>query len=238
LDDRLMFVPLKDDNPLKLIRFQYVSLAIIILNVFVFFMTGPMRGDEALLLTEVGYGVVPSELLDSSRFPSPAFNPISEPLTLITYMFLHAGWLHLLSNMAFMWVFADNVEDAFGSFGFALFYLLCGVAAAMTHALMLPNSHDPLIGASGAVSGVLAAYLLLYPRARVWVLFIMPIPIKIPAWIVLGGWLVLQVISLYAEPADVQEVAWWAHIGGFAMGLVFTLLLRSPLFVKAGVRDH
>jgi membrane associated rhomboid family serine protease len=238
LDDRLMFVPLKDDNPLKLIRFQYVSLAIIILNVFVFFMTGPMRGDEALLLTEVGYGVVPSELLDSSRFPSPAFNPISEPLTLITYMFLHAGWLHLLSNMAFMWVFADNVEDAFGSFGFALFYLLCGVAAAMTHALMLPNSHDPLIGASGAVSGVLAAYLLLYPRARVWVLFIMPIPIKIPAWIVLGGWLVLQVISLYAEPADVQEVAWWAHIGGFAMGLVFTLLLRSPLFVKAEVRDH
>jgi membrane associated rhomboid family serine protease len=233
-----MFVPLKDDNPLKLIRFQYVSLAIIIINFVVFFITGPMRGDEALLLTEVGYGVVPSELLDSSRFPNPAFNPISEPLTLITYMFLHAGWLHLLSNMAFMWVFADNVEDAFGSFGFALFYVLCGVAAAMTHVFMLPNSHDPLIGASGAVSGVLAAYLLLYPRARVWVLFVMPIPIKIPAWIVLGGWLVLQVVSLYTESADVQEVALWAHIGGFAMGLLFTLLLRSPLFVKAPPQVH
>jgi membrane associated rhomboid family serine protease len=233
-----MFVPLKDDNPLKLIRFQYVSLAIIILNVLVFCITGPLRGDEALLLSEVGYGVVPSELLDATRFPNPAFNPISEPLTLITYMFLHAGWLHLLSNMAFMWVFADNVEDAFGSFGFALFYLLCGVAAAMTHVFMLPNSHDPLIGASGAVSGVLAAYLLLYPRARVWVLFVMPIPIKIPAWIVLGGWLMLQVISLYTESADVQEVALWAHIGGFAMGLVFTLLLRSPLFVKTPTQVH
>jgi membrane associated rhomboid family serine protease len=233
-----MFVPLKDDNPLKLIRFQYVSLAIIILNVMVFCITGPLRGDEALLLSEVGYGVVPSELLDATRFPNPVFNPISEPLTLITYMFLHAGWLHLLSNMAFMWVFADNVEDAFGAFGFALFYLLCGVAAAMTHVLMLPNSHDPLIGASGAVSGVLAAYLLLYPRARVWVLFIMPIPIKIPAWMVLGGWLVLQVVSLYAESVDVQEVALWAHIGGFAMGLVFTLLLRSPLFVKTPTQVH
>ena len=233
-----MFIPLKDDNPLKLIRFQYVSLAVIILNVLVFFLTGPLRGDEALLLTEVGFGVVPSELLDQTRFPNPAFNPVAEPLTLITYMFLHAGWLHLLSNMAFMWVFADNVEDAFGSVGFALFYFLCGVAAAMTHVLMLPNSHDPLVGASGAVSGVLAAYLLLYPRARVWVLVVMPIPIKIPAWIVLGGWIVLQVVSLYMESADVQEVAWWAHIGGFGMGLVFTLLLRSPLFVRNTERAH
>lgn len=228
-----MFVPLKDDNPLKLIRFQYVSLAIIILNVLIFLLTGPLRGDEALLLTENGFGVVPTELLDLSRIPDAAFNPIAEPLTLITHLFLHAGWIHLLGNMAFLWVFADNIEDAFGHVGFTLFYLLCGIAAAMTHVMMQPNSHEPLIGASGAVSGVLAAYLLLYPKARVWILLFMRIPLKVPAWIVLGGWIALQFVSLYMDSPDAQEVAWWAHIGGFTTGLVFTLLLRSPLFVRA-----
>jgi membrane associated rhomboid family serine protease len=228
-----MFVPLKDDNPLRLIRFQYVSLAIIVLNLLVFLISGPLRGAEALALTEYGYGVVPSEIWDVSRVVNPAFNPVSESLTLITYMFLHAGWLHLLGNLAFLWVFADNVEDAFGSFGFALFYLLCGVAGAMTHVYMVPDSHDPLIGASGAISGVLAAYLLLYPRARVWILLFMTIPVKIPAWIILTAWVILQFVSLYMQAADGEQVAWWAHIGGFAMGLLFTLLLRSPLFVQA-----
>jgi membrane associated rhomboid family serine protease len=233
-----MFVPLKDDNPLRLIRFQYVSLAIIVINVLVFLITGPLRGDEALLLAENGFGVVPTELLDLTRVPNPAFNPIAEPLTLITHMFLHAGWIHLLGNMAFIWVFADNVEDAFGHVGFALFYLLSGVAAAMTHVLMQPNSHDPLIGASGAVSGVLAAYLLLYPQARVWILLFMRIPLKIPAWIVLGGWMALQLVSLWVDAPEDQSVAWWAHIGGFGMGLLFTLLLRSPLFVQHPERTH
>ncbi len=233
-----MFVPLKDDNPLKLIRFQYVSLAIIVLNIVIFLITGPLRGDEALMLSQYGFGVVPSELLDVQRNANPVFNPVSEPFTLLTYMFLHAGWLHLLSNMAFMWVFADNVEDAFGAFGFALFYMLCGIAAALTHVLMLPDSHDPLIGASGAVSGVLAAYLLLYPRARIWVLVIIPLPIRIPAWLVLGGWIGLQFASLWMDNPEALQVAWWAHIGGFATGLVFTLLLRSPLFVRSSQRVH
>jgi membrane associated rhomboid family serine protease len=233
-----MFVPLKDDNPLKLIRFQYVSLAIIILNVVVFLITGPLRGDQALTLVEYGFGVVPSEIWDVSRVPNPVFNPVAEPLTLLTYMFLHGGWLHLLSNMAFLWVFADNVEDAFGPFGFALFYLLCGIAGALTHVFMLPDSHAPLIGASGAVSGVLAAYLLLYPKARVWILLFMTIPMKIPAWMILGGWIVLQFASLYLQSPEGEQVAWWAHIGGFATGLVFTLLLRSPLFVQSPGRVH
>ncbi len=227
-----MFVPLKDDNPLKLIRFQYVSLAIIALNVVLFLISGPMRGDEALMVTATGFGVVPSELLDVTRRLAGELNPVSEPVTLVTYMFLHAGWLHLLGNMAFLWVFADNVEDAFGHFGFVLFYLLCGITAAVAHVIMTPNSHEPLIGASGAMSGVLAAYLLLYPKARIWILFLMRIPLKIPAWIVLGGWLALQVVSLGLDQPEEQAVAWWAHIGGFAMGLLFTLLLRSPLFVK------
>jgi membrane associated rhomboid family serine protease len=227
-----MFVPLKDDEPLKIIRFQYVVLAVIALNVLVFLVTGPLRGDEALMVTAAGFGVVPVELFDVSARHVTSFAQISEPFTLLTYMFLHAGWLHLLGNMAFLWVFADNIEDAFGHFGFLLFYVLCGVAAALAHALVEPQSTDPLIGASGAVSGILAAYLLLYPQARVWILFLMRIPLKIPAWIVLGGWLLFQFVSLGMEQPEGQAVAWWAHIGGFATGLVFTLLLRSPAWAR------
>jgi membrane associated rhomboid family serine protease len=227
-----MFVPLKDDQPLKVIRFQYVVLALIVLNVVLFLVTGPFRGDEALMVTAAGFGVVPVELFDVAARNASALHPISEPLTLLSYMFLHAGWLHLLGNMAFLWVFADNIEDAFGHFGFLLFYILCGVAAALAHAFVEPRSIDPLIGASGAVSGVLAAYLLLYPQARVWILFLMRIPLKIPAWIVLGGWIILQFVSLGLEQPEGQAVAWWAHIGGFATGLLFTLLLRSPLWAR------
>jgi membrane associated rhomboid family serine protease len=227
-----MFVPLKDDEPLKIIRFQYVVFAVIALNVLLFLITGPLRGDEALMVTATGFGVVPVELFDVSARNATSFNQISEPFTLLTYMFLHAGWLHLLGNMAFLWVFADNIEDAFGHFGFLLFYVLCGVAAALAHAFVEPQSADPLIGASGAVSGILAAYLLLYPQARVWILFLMRIPLKIPAWIVLGGWLAFQFVSLGMEQPEGQAVAWWAHIGGFATGLLFTLLLRSPAWAR------
>jgi membrane associated rhomboid family serine protease len=228
-----MFVPLKDDQPLKLIRFQYVVLALITINVVLFILTGPLLGEAGLMAVATGYGVVPVELFDLGASRVEAFNPVSEPLTLISYMFLHGGWLHLIGNLAFLWVFADNIEDAFGHFGFLLFYFMCGIAGAMAHAYMVPASSDPLIGASGAVSGVLAAYLLLYPQARVWILLFMRIPLRIPAWIVLGGWIILQFVSLTLEQAEGPSVAWWAHIGGFAMGLVFTLLLRSPLWVRA-----
>jgi membrane associated rhomboid family serine protease len=231
-----MFVPLKDDNPLKLIRFQFVSAVLIAVNVLVFLFTGSLRGDEALMLTAIGFGVVPSELLDAGSTAAGQLTPVAEPLTLLTYMFLHAGWIHLLSNMAFLWVFADNVEDTLGHLGFALFYLLCGIAAAMAHVIMQPDSHEPLIGASGAVSGVLAAYLLLYPQSRVWVLLFMKLPLKIPAWIVLGGWIVLQFVMLGAASQEAQTVAWWAHIGGFAMGLIYILILRSPLLLRGSAR--
>ncbi len=227
-----MFVPLKDDQPLKVIRFQYVVMALIVLNVVLFLVTGPLQGEEALMITASGFGVVPVELFDVMARDAATVQSISEPLTLLSYMFLHAGWLHLLGNMAFLWVFADNIEDAFGHFGFLLFYILCGVAAALAHALVEPRSVDPLIGASGAVSGVLAAYLLLYPQARIWILFLMRIPLKIPAWIVLGGWLAFQFFSLGLEQPEGQAVAWWAHIGGFATGLLFTLLLRSPVWAR------
>lgn len=228
-----MFVPLKDNTPLQVIRFQYVTGALIILNVLVFLLTGAFRGSEALMISETGFGVVPSELLDVTRSGVPGLNPVSEPFTLVTYMFLHGSWLHLLGNMAFLWVFADNVEDAFGHAGFTFYYLLCGIAAAGLHVLMSPDSHDPLVGASGAVSGVMAAYLILYPKARVWVLLFMQLPLPIPAYIVLGAWIILQIASLFLSTPDGEMVAWWAHIGGFATGLVLTLAMRSRLLVKA-----
>ena len=224
-----MFTPLKDDNPLRTIRMQYVTGVIIIINVVIFLVTGPLRGEEALMLTSTGFGVVPTELLDLSRMGTPGLNPISEPLTLITYMFLHGGWMHLIGNMLFLWVFADNIEDAFGHVGFVFFYLITGVAGAILHVAMNSSSHDPLIGASGAVSGVLASYLLLYPKARVIGLLFMALPLQLPAYFVLGGWIALQVYHVFSAQVAGEAVAWWAHIGGFAAGLFITLLLRSRL---------
>ncbi len=227
-----MFMPLKDNTPLNIIRFQYVTLFIIILNVAIFILTGPLAGEQALAVVEAGYGVVPTELLDITRIPNPAFNPVAEPLTLITYMFFHGGWLHLVGNMAFLWVFADNIEDAFGPMLFGLFYLACGVIAALAHVMFNAESHAPLVGASGAVSGVMAAYLLLYPKARVWILLFMQIPMPVPAWVALGGWIALQAASLFMQQMPGDAVAFGAHIGGFAAGLALTALLRMQTFVR------
>jgi len=228
-----MFVPLHDDTPLRVIRFQYVTLAIIAANVVIFLMTGAFAGDQAVEAVAAGFGVVPAEL--THRGPlDPALNPIPEPATLITYMFIHGGWVHLLTNMLFLWVFADNVEDAFGYFAFLLFYLLTGIAGGLTHVLMAPSSASPLIGASGAVSGVIAAYMLLYPRARIWILLFMRLPIRIGAIWVLGGWFALQVVSLLLAGEDGVQVAWWAHIGGFLSGLAITFVLRSRLLIRIG----
>lgn len=226
-----MFVPLHDSTPLQVIRFQYVTGALIIINVVVFLLTGAFTSEESMWALATGYGVVPVELVHIVN-PGTAYNPIPEPLTLITYQFLHGGWWHLISNMAFLWVFADNIEDAFGHFGFLIFYLLCGIAAGTLHALVEPQSGAPLIGASGAVSGVLASYMLLYPRARVWILLFLRIPLPIPAVWALGGWFALQIFSVFIATEDSAEVAWWAHIGGFLAGLVLTLVLRSRLLVR------
>ncbi|MFN0193431.1 MAG: rhomboid family intramembrane serine protease [Aestuariivirga sp.] len=226
-----MFVPLHDDTPLKVIRFQFMTLSLVIANVVLFLATGAFQPEQILSAIAAGFGLVPSELV--SGVPTGGLNPVPEPVTLFTYMFLHAGWIHLISNMLFLWVFADNIEDAFGTFGFLLFYLLCGIAGGLAHVLMTSNSAAPLIGASGAVSGVLAAYMMLYPKARVLVLFFTYFPWRMSALWVLGIWFAFQIVSLYlAGPDDV--VAWWAHIGGFVAGLALTFLLRSRLLTGAG----
>ncbi len=226
-----MFVPLHDDTPLRMIRFQYVTVSILLGNIVVFLMTGAFQSEAYLANVATVFGVVPSDLTHISQ--NIPYSPIPESLTLVTYMFLHAGWLHLISNMLFLWVFADNVEDAFGYVGFALFYLLCGLAGAAAHVFMEPNSMAPLIGASGAVSGVIGSYILLYPRARIWILLSFPIPLRISAIWVLGGWFVLQLLSVFATQQPGQdEVAIWAHIGGFVAGLAITFFLRSRLVIR------
>jgi membrane associated rhomboid family serine protease len=227
-----MFIPLHDDTPLKVIRFQFVTVIIIALNVVIFLLTGAFSSDAILGSIDAGYGLIPTELLNSVSSSSS----LPEPLTLVTYLFLHGGWMHLIGNMLFLWVFADNVEDAYGYVGFILFFLLCGVIGGLTHVLMMPHSVSPLIGASGAVSGVLAAYLVLYPRARVWILLFFRIPVPLPAIWVLSGWFLIQVYSLAAAGPS-EDVAWWAHMGGFAAGIILTLALRSRLLAQPNGRN-
>ena len=149
-----------------------------------------------------------------------------EGYTLLTYMFLHGDILHLASNMLFLWVFGDNVEDAMGHIKYLVFYLLCGVAGGLAHACMLPASKLPLIGASGAVAGVIAAYLILHPRVLVWVLAFRFIPLRISAAWVLGVWVATQLCMVLLNQAD--QVAWWAHIGGMVAGAILILFMRRP----------
>ena len=234
-----MFVPLWDMNPLKRVRFPYVTVGIILVNcaVFFFFEAGLLFpvGDDVL----VSFAIIPNQLIQHGILNHPAANVaahqvgIPEGLTLLTYMFLHGNFLHLAGNMIFLWVFGDNVEDDTGHVRFLAFYLICGIFAGLTHALVSENSAVPMIGASGAVAGVIAAYLMLHPNVRVWVLALYRLPLRLSAGFVILVWIVLQVISAFADTE--ANTAWWAHIGGLIAGAVLILFMRSP-----GVRlfDH
>ena len=151
--------------------------------------------------------------------------------TYITYAFLHADIFHLGGNMLFLWVFGDNVEDALGHVKYLIFYLACGVAGAWLHGVILPDSEAPLIGASGAIAGIVAAYLLLHPKVKVWVLILMRIPLRIPAWIPLALWVAFQFVMLVVQSDD--QVSWPCHVGGIIAGSILVLFLRRkgvPLF--------
>lgn len=220
-----MFVPLHDENTLKSIRFQWVTLAIIIANVIVYFFETARLNEVAI----AGFAIVPRELFDTSLLPIPteSVGPmVPERLTLLTYMFFHGDILHLAGNMLFLWVFGDNVEDAMGHIKYLFFYLACGVFGGLVHAWIDPASEIPLIGASGAVAGVIAAYLVLHPRVRVWVLALKAIPLRISAAFALGLWILIQIVMVLVP--QVGPVAWWAHIGGLIAGAVLVVFLRRP----------
>jgi membrane associated rhomboid family serine protease len=226
-----MFIPLHDSTPLKVIRFQAVTIIIIAIELSVFLATGAFSSNAALATTAVLWGVVPGEITGTIA-PVLGYDPVPEPFTLISYQFLHGGWWHLISNMLFLWVFADNIEDAYGHVAFALLYLFCGVVAALAHVLVMPYSSAPLVGASGAVSGILGAYLVLFPRARVWVLLAARIPLRIGAVWVLGGWFALQIFSWWMTRNSDTQIAWGAHIGGFIAGAAITYAIRRRLWMR------
>ncbi len=225
-------IPISDDNP-PLHR-AYVNWALIALCVAAYgwqFSLGD-KFDAAI----AAFGFAPASL-GSPHGLYPAW------LTVVTSMFLHGGLLHLAGNMLYLWIFGNNVEDAMGHVKYALFYLICGAIAALTFAYMDPHSLLPMVGASGAISGVLAAYVLLYPRARVTVVVPLGIvfyPLAISAVWVVGFWFVLQLINAWMTGPGQPGVAWWAHVGGFAAGLLLAPLFKSrdiPLFGRPDPRD-
>lgn len=205
--------PIRDHNPSG--QTPYVTFALISINVLVFlwYFTSLSEWDTQRLF--LAWGLVPARLMSGEGLE-----------TVVTSMFLHAGWMHLGGNMLFLWIFGDNLEEEMGHLGFLIFYLACGAAAGLAQALPDPGALTPMVGASGAIAGVMGGYLLLFPKARVDVLFIFIIFFRIfaiPAWIVLGIWLALQIFSGVATPTDAGGVAYWAHVGGFVAGLVLTL---------------
>jgi membrane associated rhomboid family serine protease len=224
--------PLKDDIPNH--SFPLFTVMLILANaaIFVYQLSleaGPGAPAHAAAAFVMEFGAVPCRLTGmcpTDDFPAPM-------LTVFTSMFLHGGFLHVAGNMLYLWIFGDNVEDTLGHFRFLLLYLLAGVGAAASQVMMAPESRVPMVGASGAISGVLGAYLFLFPRARILCLIIFGFFIRfihIPAVIVLGFWIVVQVVSGLGSMAATGQtggVAWFAHIGGFVAGIVLLFLLKG-----------
>jgi membrane associated rhomboid family serine protease len=208
-----MFIPLKDDNPTQ--RFPYVTVFLIALNCLIFFyQVFSISGPEYLIIK---MGVIPYEITHLTQIAGVP--RISPPLTLLTSMFLHGSLFHLLGNMLYLWIFGNNIEDRLGTARLIILYFLSGLGASLVHILFNFNSTTPVIGASGAIAGILGAYLILFPNARVltfvFLIFIIRI-IPIPAAFVLGIWFLGQLLNVGLGGG----VAWFAHIGGFLLGIV------------------
>ncbi len=226
-----MFIPLHDRNKLDYIEMQYVTLGLIGLNIVIWLvMALGGQNDETIAAAVLGLGYIPAVANDFADLPSQ-YVLVPEPATYLTYAFLHGNFLHLAGNMLFLWVFGDNVEDALGHVRFLIFYCLCAVAGAFAHGLVVPHSEMPLIGASGAVAGIVAAYLMLHPRVRLWILAFGRIPLPLPAYVPLSLWIIVQIIMVIRHSDD--QISWGAHIGGLIAGAVLVVFLRRggvPLF--------
>ena len=226
-----MFVPLHDANSLKYIKAQYVTLALIAVNVVIFALMS-IAGD-ASQAAAIGLGYIPAVDHHLAVLP-PQYDLVPPDFTYVTYAFMHADMFHLGGNMLFLWVFGDNVEDALGHARFLVFYLLCAAAGALMHGIILPQSEMPLIGASGAIAGIVSAYLLLHPRVRVWVLAFGRIPLRIPAYVPLALWVATQFVMLAS--GGNEQISWPAHVGGILAGAVLIVLMKRrgvPLFDRA-----
>lgn len=221
--------PLHDDNPGHITPYVTIALLSTCVVVFIWQLSLGQSNNSAVF----SFGVIPAVLFDI-KAPPIGLDILPAWLTVITSMFLHGGWMHLISNMLYLWIFGDNVEDVMGHKRFIVFYIICGIAAVMSHALVDPESEIPMIGASGAISGVLGAYLLLFPHARVLVaipIFVFIHTARIAAVWVLGFWFVLQIINSLVSTSQQGGIAFGAHIGGFVAGMVLI-----PVFKKKNIR--
>ena len=213
--------PLRDNIPSR--RFPVVTVVLIAINVIIFLFEVMMGRNVYTVM--IMFGVIPARLVSQWQDPRVVF-------TLISSMYLHGGWAHLLGNMLYLWIFGDNVEDRMGRLRFFVFYTLSGVIASLLQVAANTRSPVPIIGASGAIAGVLGAYLLLYPRARVstLILFLFIQIVWLPAVVVLGGWFLIQLFNGLASLTEITQtggVAWWAHIGGFVAGMILL-----PVFLR------
>jgi membrane associated rhomboid family serine protease len=238
-----MFFPYADENPT--LRVPVVTIALLVaLGVVWVFVQGAGFNEEMLVASVCNLGLVPGEITHQAavgtgiRVSQEAVCVVDDmPINLLTpftSMFLHGGWMHLLGNGLFLWVFGNNVEDSMGRFRFLLFYLACGLAAAAAQIMQDPSSPVPMVGASGAISGVMGAYLLLYPRVRVKVLLVIVVfltVITVPAFMVLLAWIGLQLVSAYFSPGVGGGVAFWAHIGGFVAGALLVKVFENRRLV-------
>ena len=213
--------PIRDHNPSE--RIPFVTLSLIAINVAVFLVGLALLQDQrALAQFYFDYALLPIRLSNGENYPA-----------LVTSIFLHGGFMHLAGNMLFLWIFGDNLEDEMGHIPFLLFYLACGVGASLAQFAFDPMSNIPTVGASGAIAGVMGGYLLLFPKARVdiFIFFIVFFRIfPVPAWIMLGLWFAMQLFNGVSVDTSIGGVAYWAHAGGFVIGLILTL----PLWFKLG----
>lgn len=234
--------PIKDDNPT--LKTPVVTIGIIVLNAAAWLLLQG-AGTEARLMGSVcELGLIPGELTQTA---TRAVIPLSEHAvcriqatpqweTLVTSMFMHGGWFHLIGNMWFLWIFGNNVEDSMGRVRFAVFYLLCGFAAAAAQIAVNPSSTIPMVGASGAIGGVMGAYIVLYPRVAVTLLVVLGFfitTVRVPAYFMLGYWFLLQLVSGLPQVGEVGGgVAFWAHMGGFVAGAALIFLFRDRRLVE------
>jgi membrane associated rhomboid family serine protease len=205
----------------------YVNITLIVLNV-IGFLFAVSLGPNGFRAFTLAFGAIPYEIVTGRDLPPTISFPVY--MTLLTSMFMHGGWLHLLGNMLYLWVFGDNVEDSMGHGKYLIFYLLCGILASLTHIFFNIDSRIPAVGASGAISGVLGAYFILHPNGPVrtlWIVLIFVRVVYLPAWMLLGLYFILQLAQAFLGGPD-SGVAVWAHIGGFVAGMALIFLFRDP----------
>ena len=238
--------PYRDEN--VTLRTPFVTYALIAANVAAWVLVQGAGSPRALATSVCNLGLVAGELTGQLR-PGTAFpmgdgmacvvDPGPQPLHVLTHMFLHGSWMHLLGNMWFLWIFGNNVEDSMGHLRFVVFYVACGLVAALLQVFIAPDSGVPMVGASGAISGVMGGYVMLYPRARVYVLLPLGFfitTVAMPAWTMIGYWALIQllsgVVSLGAEGEAGGGVAFWAHVGGLVAGIVLIRLFARADYVQ------